>query len=552
MIRPLELRETSPIKLPSGDFSTSDDVWSMLAAARDGDLERVRALATHCPGLINCEYNYTPPIHFAVREGHVDVVRFLLEQGVDPTYRTYPFHDSLLIMAQDREYHEIAQLLMNLLLLRFPVREGLADFLDAARRGDLSFVRSELARDPDLARGSNDTGDTGLHKAAEGGHLNIVMALLDAGANVDAVRADGARPIHCALRLGNHTPRYSGVLAGALLARGAAYNVYLAAVLGDNQYVSEALAGDPALANFEDTSHSRPISAAARRNDLELVKLLLDHGANPSLPEAGAPLGEALWIAVYQKQTEMVKLLLEHGANPNTAPESSGSALFQARGNPELMQLLIEFGAEDKSGDMEQVQMLVGDNDLARVEELLLEKSPELVRNETAFWSEGILSGPANRGQREMLELLIRHGAQVPDVSKWGRYYYFKHYEIAAFLLDNGMNPNHMNWHHVTLLHDMAQEGDLGKALLLLDHGADINAVDEEYRSTPLGFAARWGNREMVALLLKRGADPNQAGAPWAKPLAWSRKKGHREIEAELLQAGAQDCVSSPESRDRG
>jgi ankyrin repeat protein len=82
----------------------------------------------------------------------------------------------------------------------------------------------------------------------------------------------------------------------------------------------------------------------------------------------------------------------------------------------------------------------------------------------------------------------------------------------------------------------MAQDGDLEKARLLLDHGADINAVDEEYRSTPLGLAARWGHREMVALLLERGADPIKSGASWSTPLAWARKKGHAEIASMASQ----------------
>ena len=98
------------------------------------------------------------------------------------------------------------------------------------------------------------------------------------------------------------------------------------------------------------------------------------------------------------------------------------------------------------------------------------------------------------------------------------------------------MNPNTMSWHHVTLLHDMAQKGVIDKAELLIKYGAAIDPVDEEYQSTPLGMAARWGNIEMVEYLLSKGADVNLSGAQWATPLAWARKKGHTEIETVLLQ----------------
>ena len=54
----------------------------------------------------------------------------------------------------------------------------------------------------------------------------------------------------------------------------------------------------------------------------------------------------------------------------------------------------------------------------------------------------------------------------------------------------------------------MAQSGDIRKARMLLDHAVDINAVDDEYRTTPLGMASRWGHKKMVAMLLERGADP--------------------------------------------
>lgn len=99
------------------------------------------------------------------------------------------------------------------------------------------------------------------------------------------------------------------------------------------------------------------------------------------------------------------------------------------------------------------------------------------------------------------------------------------------------MDANHMNWHRLTLLHHMAAEGEIGKARLLLDYGAEIDAIDEEYRSTPLGLAARRGQLAMVDLLLTRGADAARAGMPWATPLAWAVKYGSDAVAARLRAA---------------
>ena len=147
MIHPIDLRDT--------------EVWRMFQASWAGDLDEARQLVAQRPGLVRCEYNYTTPLHFAVREGHLALVQFLLDHGADPlTYRTYPFKDSLVTMAQDREHYAVAQYLLDLLSQRFPVAAGVAGFLEAARRGDLARVRAELARRPGLAAASDDTGDT--------------------------------------------------------------------------------------------------------------------------------------------------------------------------------------------------------------------------------------------------------------------------------------------------------------------------------------------------------------------------------------------------------
>jgi len=145
----------------------------------------------------------------------------------------------------------------------------------------------------------------------------MMQELITAGAAVDASRADGFRPIHCALHRGRKPREQALAAAQLLLKHGAEYTIYLAAVFGDAEFVRSTLKRDRSQANHTDTQWWRPITAAARRSDFEMVKLLLEHGADPNLPEDGAPVGEALWTAVYLDQPEMVKLLLEYGADPN-------------------------------------------------------------------------------------------------------------------------------------------------------------------------------------------------------------------------------------------
>jgi len=540
-IRPIELRPSQLITLPDGGSAPADTVWSMYLATHAGDLGHVKALVAKHPGLVRHEHNYTPPIHFAVREGHASLVRFLLEHGASTSYQSYPFQDSLLTIAEDHEHSDVAAVLRERLSRQFALTDGLTTILEAARQGDLARVEQEIGRDPSLARGSNDIGMTPLHAAANNGHLAVVLALLAAGAPVDAKMSDGYRPIHCALMpRGRVRPasEASAAVADALLAHGADYTIVVALLRGDRQFAKDALARDSSLANFEDSCHRRPISIAADRDDLEMVRLLLQHGADPNLPEEGAPRGGALWTAVYHRRREMARVLVEHGADPNAMVESSGTPIGHARKDPELLALLRVHGGRDESSDRERLEQYINDGDLAGADRWLTEH-PSLVSDDAAFWSEGLLAGPANGGNHAMVEVLLRHGARVPKVSKWGRFYYFKHTDTAALLLRHGMDPNHMNWHYTTLLHHVASDGDIPKARLLLDHGATIDAIDEEYRSTPLGMAARWGRKDMIDALLERGADPNLAGDAWATPSAWARKKGHRDVESLLNRASA-------------
>ena len=550
LIRPVELSAGRTFTLPNGTALPADDVFAMFSAARDGDIAVVRELVRRRSALATVEYNYTPPIHFAVREGHRDVTELLLSQGADPAYRSYPFQEALLTFANDRGHAEVAELLRGRLARRFVVASGTEAIIAAAGRGDLAGVEAELARDRSLASAGNETGDTALHHAAKHGHLPVVRALVAAGAPVDAVRGDGYRPLHCAIMPNwffEGATRARWEIAELLLARGARDTIFVAALRGDTQFVKDALARDRSQANFEDSCHHRVLSAAVRRRDVAMTRLLLEHGADPNLPEEGAPRGLSLWIAVNDREHEIVRLLLARGADPNASVDSSGTPMSQAkRRDAALAELLRQHGgSESHPTDSDAVGRLVQAGKLVEAE-ALLRANPHWIHGDEAGWGDGILAGPANDGNHAVIDMLMRLGARVPPVSKWAPYYYFRHEATAAFLLDRGMDPNHMNWHRFTLLHHMAAEGELAKAKLLLEHGADIDAIDDEYRSTPLGVAARRGQGAMVTLLLERGADPVTAGAPWAAPLAWATKKGHGQVAEMLTNAAAESRAGRP------
>jgi ankyrin repeat protein len=115
------------------------------------------------------------------------------------------------------------------------------------------------------------------------------------------------------------------------------------------------------------------------------------------------------------------------------------------------------------------------------------------------------------------------------------------HFKSLRVLLDRGVDANVSRLGQTALHFTAARQSVLtGKdrarfAAMLIDHGARLDIRDDLLQSTPLGWACRWGHKELVELLIQRGAPVREENAEtWATPEAWAQKMGHHEIQAIL------------------
>jgi len=303
-----------------------------------------------------------------------------------------------------------------------------------------------------------------------------------------------------------------------------------------------------------------PLSLACTNGNGAMVKLLLEAGANPN---AALPGGETpLMTAARTGKIDAVRALLEARADVKATEDRTGQTALMwaaAEGHAEVVEALIAAGADFRirlDSGFTPFLFAVREGRIGVVRALL--KAGADV-NDT-------IHSPMTAGRRPRLAKAPRSGTSALHLAVINA-----HYELAAFLLEAGADPN-ANGPGFTALHaihnvrkpgggdnDPAPDGSGSMTSIemvkkLAKHGADLNArmtrrVNMGLTSlntvgaTPFLMAARAGDAELMRALAALGADPKIPNADGATPLIAAAGLGTRSpgedagTEAEVVEA---------------
>ncbi|HEV3332410.1 MAG TPA: ankyrin repeat domain-containing protein [Bryobacteraceae bacterium] len=335
-----------------------DGQTSLMTAARTGNPETLALLLAH-GAAVNAKEAVAQQtaLMAAVTENHPDAVRLLIAHGADVNARTTTIETPPATVgnlqgigrAQNRE--------------KAVPEGGMTALLYASRDGDLPITRMLVAAGAGVNQ-ADANGTSALLVATVNGNVEVAKFLLDNGANPNAADSFGRAPLWSAVDLRNlDLGDGSGVngirrepvleLIRGLLDRGAGPNRQTRVEppsrrwmmpFGARQWVSPA--------------GQTPFVRAALANDVAVMRLLLEHGADPAITTLGGTtaLMAAAGVGWVPRQTytesrdsmlEAVKLCVEHGADVNAADVKGLTALHGAayRGADEVVQFLAQKGA---------------------------------------------------------------------------------------------------------------------------------------------------------------------------------------------------------------
>jgi uncharacterized protein len=387
--------DTADLLLKAGaDANTANDfgMTPLSQACINGNAQFVRLLLKSGANPNTAIATGETPLMTCAKTGNVDAVRILIEYGAAVNAKEPTEDQTALMWAAAERHPDVVSALMGAHAdLKAHSKDGFMPIHFAARVGDLESIKLLLAAGVDVNLPTR-TGDAGA-SAAGGGR----------GGRGGGGAATGYTPLLIA------TLRAQVDVALYLLDHGADPNINAAGFtpLHWASTTWEGYASNPVY-GFEDPMSGIP----DRQAKLRLVKALLAHGANVNARMTRRPPSFAtgytdsvgatpLLLAASVDDVEMMRILLQAGADPKIPTATNATAIMAATGlNHGIGESLVT-----EAQAMEAVKLLL---------DLGLDAKGETTVGENALF------GPAYRGWNTLLAQLIDLGVNVNAVSKAG------------------------------------------------------------------------------------------------------------------------------------
>jgi ankyrin repeat protein len=324
---------------------TTEGETVLMLTAYTGSAEGVRALLERGANPNAQQARGQTALMWAASEGHADVVKLLLEHGADP---------GLASQASTR-----------------PERRppgGMTALLFAARQGKIDAVRALLDGGADIDQAGADNTSP-LLIAVVNGHYELASLLIERGASPNIADANGRTPLYAAVDLRNvqwsqapapELPQATHLaMIEQLLAAGADPSIKITGKIGHRGSFDM---------RWSDLKGGTAFSRAAWNGDIEVMRLLLEHGADATvatekgetalllLAGAGWPLGQG-YLRSEEEITAALDLLVEElGLDVNAATTEGITPVIGAvfKGDNFVVQYLVDHGArldvKDKAG----------------------------------------------------------------------------------------------------------------------------------------------------------------------------------------------------------
>lgn len=404
--------------------------------------------------------------------------------------------------------------------------DGFTRLHKAAQRGDLQSVKDLIRRGADVTLATKD-GDTPLHLAAIKDHSEVVSYLLHCGADSTKPNKNNFRPLHLACwNVHKETVKI-------LIDHGDDENAVLcwAAANGNEDAVKLLLDCHVNIDCVEGKTGNTPLLSAIEGKHVDLARLLLKRGANPSqantsglapihyisffgdlasiklLIRQGVDKNLLLHWAARDGKSDVVTYLIGRGADVRSHfPGTSLTPLFWAviGNHREIARILLAAGAKLDMPFQELRIRLGRDEESYRGRALFAHAVSHIHDKDFLSLGKNLFNGPRAANTKKKFSKLF----PVRELNRRYTLYDARVCLERATYEDVAIAFVERGFPQCSLLHCAVIYGHLEMAECLLDHGADVNAQDL-FQCTPLHYASMGGFTDIVDLLLRRGAEVN-------------------------------------------